>query len=272
MAKQNSAALPMGVTRRVREYLALLEAEDASFVQDVYLVGSVALGDFQEGQSDIDFVALVADSPSTSQRESLARVHAGMASSEGPHFDGFYIESAKLERVPARSEQAPFSINGVFRSDDICFEINPVTWFCLAEHGIAVRGSPPQTLGIAADPAALQAHQINNLRTNWEPWIEESSKALARKAANEAVDAAVLAWGVLGNLRIACTLGTGRIVSKSEAGRWALTRYPVQWHSVIRDALRARTSAISELPVSRCRHGLEFMRHVVADALATGHR
>ena len=67
MAIQDSAALPMGVARRVREYLALLETEDASFVQDVYLVGSVALGDFQEGQSDIDFVALVAASLSTSR-------------------------------------------------------------------------------------------------------------------------------------------------------------------------------------------------------------
>ena len=72
MAIQDSATLPVGVTRRVREYLTLLETEDASFVQDGYLVGSVALGDFQERQSNIDFVALVANSPSTSQRDSLA--------------------------------------------------------------------------------------------------------------------------------------------------------------------------------------------------------
>jgi hypothetical protein len=272
MAMQDSAALPVGVARRVREYLALLETEDASFVQDVYLVGSVALGDFQEGQSDIDFIALVANSPSRSQRDSLARVHAGMAASEGPHFDGFYIERAKLRQSPARNEEAPFSVNGVFHSGDICFEINPVTWLCLAEHGIAVRGSPPQTLAIAADPIALQAYQINNLRTYWEPWIEGSSKALAHKAADEAVDAAVLAWGILGTLRITCTLGTGRIVSKSEAGRWALTRYRAQWHSVIRDVLRARLGAVDKLPVSRCRLGLEFMRHVVADALETADR
>jgi hypothetical protein len=189
-----------------------------------------------------------------------------MAASEGPHFDGFYIERVKLGQSPAWNEAAPFSVNGVFHARDICFEINPVTWLCLAEHGIAVRGSPPQTLAIAVDPVALQAHQINNLRTYWEPWIEESSEALARKAADEAVDAAVLAWGVLGNLRIACTLSTGRIVSKSEAGHWALIRYPIQWHTVIRDALRARVGAVSELPVARCRHGMEFMQHVVVDA------
>ena len=106
-----------------------------------------------------------------------------MAASEGPHFDRFYIERAKLGQSPARNEGAPFSINGVFHSGDICFEINPVTWLCLAEHGIAIRGSPPQTLAIAADPIALQPRQINNLRTYWEPWTEKSSKALAHKAA-----------------------------------------------------------------------------------------
>jgi hypothetical protein len=267
MDRQNPAALPAGVTRRVREYLALLKTEDATFVQGVYLVGSVALGDFQEGLSDIDFVALVADVPSKSQLESLARIHAAMAASEGPHFDGFYIEWAKLGRVPALNEQAPFSVNGVFRAGDPCFEINPATWLCLAEHGIAVRGSPPQTFAVATDPAALVAFQINNLRTYWEPWIEQGSTALARKTADEAMDAAVLAWGVLGSLRIACTLGTGRIVSKSEAGQWGLNQYPAQWHSVIQDALLVRSGKVRELSVSRCLDGLKLMRYVVADAL-----
>lgn len=267
----NSTDLPTGVAQRVREYLELLEAEDASFVQDVYLVGSIVLGDYQEGRSDIDFVALVANPLSAPQIESLARIHAAIAASEGPHVDGFYIEQAELERVPA-PKWAPFSVDGVFRSDAVCFEINPVTWLCLAQQGIAVRGRPAQALAIATDPASLQSFEVDNLRTYWKPWIEEGSKALARKAPDEGADAAVLSWGVLGVLRIACTLMTGRIVSKTEAGRWGLTRYPLEWHLVIQDALSARFGKITQLPVTRCRRAVEFMRYLIADALAAASR
>jgi tRNA nucleotidyltransferase (CCA-adding enzyme) len=89
---QVAPALPTEVSQRVCEYLNLFDSEGSGFVHGVYLVGSVALGDYQEGRSDIDFVALVAAFPGVHQLESLARTHAAMAASEGPHFDGFYIE------------------------------------------------------------------------------------------------------------------------------------------------------------------------------------
>jgi hypothetical protein len=57
---QVAPALPTEVSQRVCEYLNLLDSEGSGFVHGVYLVGSVALGDYQEGRSDIDFVALVA--------------------------------------------------------------------------------------------------------------------------------------------------------------------------------------------------------------------
>jgi hypothetical protein len=267
----DTTALPIGVKPRVCEYLELLKREDASFVQDVYLVGSIALGDYQEGRSDIDFVALVANPLSAPQIESLARIHAAIAASEGPHFDGFYIGQAELRRVPA-PKRAPFSVDGIFRSDAVCFEINPVTWLCLAQHGITVRGRPAQALAIATDPASLQSFETDNLRTYWEPWIEEGGRALARKAPGEDADATVLAWGVLGLLRIAYTLTTGRIISKAEAGRWGLTKYRLDWHPVIQDALSARFGHVNRLPVFRCRRAVEFMRYVIADALAAASR
>lgn len=265
---QRSMTLPSEVTQLVCEYLDLLDRERARFVQRVYLVGSVALGDYQEGRSDIDFVALAAAPLSGPQLESLARIHTTMAAASGPPFDGFYIEQSELSRRPTLVMRVPFSLDGLFHTEDACSEVNPVTWHCLAQHGIAVRGSPPETLAIATDPALLHAFQVSNLRTYWEPWIEDGSKALAHKAPDEMVDAAVLAWGVLGSLRIACTLMTGRIVSKSAAGRWALTRYAPDWHSVIRDALAARLGEVGRLPVSQCRRALDFMGYVVADALA----
>ena len=88
----HSMAPPLEVTQRICEYLDLLDRKRVSFVQGVYLVGSVALGDYQEGRSDIDFIALVAAPLSGPQLESLMRIHTTMAAASGPPFDGFYIE------------------------------------------------------------------------------------------------------------------------------------------------------------------------------------
>jgi GH43 family beta-xylosidase len=35
------------------------------------------------------------------------------------------------------------SLWNIFHSDSTCFEINPATWLCLAQHGVAIRGPRP---------------------------------------------------------------------------------------------------------------------------------
>ena len=117
---QRSMTLPSEVTQRVCEYLDLLDRERARFVQGVYLVGSVALGDYQEGRSDIDFVALAAAPLSGPQLESLMRIHTTMAAAGGPPFDGFYIEQNELIRRPTLGMRVPFSLHGLFHTEAAC--------------------------------------------------------------------------------------------------------------------------------------------------------
>jgi hypothetical protein len=47
------------IAARVARYLALLDGVLPGSLDGLYLVGSTALGDFQPGSSDIDFVAFV---------------------------------------------------------------------------------------------------------------------------------------------------------------------------------------------------------------------
>jgi len=266
----NAAELPADVATRVRKYLDALETENADFVRHVYLVGSIALGDYRKGVSDIDFVALVAHPLGNTQCAALARVHAAMAGDK-PHFDGFYIEQAELRTVP-QPKSAPCIIDGVFQEDAVCFEINPVTWMCLAQKGIRIKGHPRRDLDIAIGAAALLPFEIGNLRSYWIPWIDEGRAALARKDPASGVTAAVMAWGVLGVLRIGCTLATGQVVSKTQAGEWALSTYPLMWHPAILDALAARSGELLQLPVIRCQHALAFMQHVIDQVFAKAPR
>jgi hypothetical protein len=45
------------------------------------------------------------------------------------------FEHAELCRVPSPSGRAPFTRRGIFDADAICFEIDPATRLCLAQHG-----------------------------------------------------------------------------------------------------------------------------------------
>ena len=64
--------LRVDVARTVDRFLGLMASEGGPTLRGLYLVGSVALGDFRPGRSDIDFVALL-DGP-VGDTEALARV------------------------------------------------------------------------------------------------------------------------------------------------------------------------------------------------------
>jgi hypothetical protein len=255
--------LPPAVETVVADFRRRLEAERAPALRGLYLVGSVALDDFRPGASDIDFVAVVDAEMSTAACERLARVHAGLVEAGGPSLDGPYLTAEALRQVPIGYAGVPFSLEGRFRADAVCREINPAVWRCLARHGWTVLGPEPAALGIADDDEALRAYQLGNLRTYWLSWIVQAAAALAAKAPGEDASAAALAWGVLGVARIVCALETNRVVSKAGGGRHALAAHPDRWHPVIREALAAHAGAMDRVPVETVREGLDYMRFAI---------
>jgi hypothetical protein len=261
--------LPKSVSEAFDIYFELLSSERVAFVRGFYLLGSVALGDYQEGRSDIDFAALT-DGPLDGERANrLERVHHAMIRLKGPSFDGFYLESYRLQQTPSSTELACFSLDGSFHREKPCFEINPVTWALWSQHGIALHGPSPSNLGIAIDQHALRAFQVANLHSYWLVRVTRAASHLAQKSAEDTIDASLLAWGVLGVARIACTLATGRIVSKSEAGMWALERYRRDGRVFISDALAARRGETINVSVDHFGGALKFVRDVIADAGGT---
>lgn len=258
--------LPRAVETVLTDYLERLDAERVPSLHGLYLVGSVALDDFRAGASDIDFVAVMDSEPSSGLRERLAQVHAGLTEAGGPHLDGPYLTVEVLRRVPTDYASVPFSLEGRFRDGEVCREVNPAVWRCLARHGRTVLGPPPSKLGIADDGEVLRAYQVGNLRTYWSRWIEQAETALAAKAPGDDASATALAWGVLGVARIICALETDRVVSKSGGGRHALAEHPGRWHPVIREALAAHEGAMERVPVETVREGLAYMREAIATA------
>jgi hypothetical protein len=244
----------------VTRYLALLDQAAPGLLEGLYLVGSVALDDFRPGQSNIDFVAVTAKRPSAGTLGAVETVHRRLALEAGPAFDGFYIERTGIGRQPDPHRILPYELGGHFHRRSACFETNPVTWAIWRDHGIAVRGPEPSTLGLSIDPVALIDFAQRNLAGYWTDWVVAHWGGPA--------DAALAVRGVLGVLRLAHVLATGLVASKTGAGRWALKHFKPFWHPIIREALAARRgrSVPMPMPLARYHAALDFVAFVVTDA------
>ncbi len=253
--------MPPSVSRVVDRYFAHLSAETVGFPRGVYLLGSIALGDYHEGRSDIDFVAVTNGPLNAGDVACLADVHTEMMKLGTPRFDGFYIEARHLAEAPAPEQAMAFVQDGLFRPGGPCFEVNPVTWRLWAEQGVALRGSAPDELGLVIDEAALRRFEVSNLQSYWLEWVRKTRSSLPAPAGRMQAD--LLDWGILGVARIACTLATGRVVSKTEAGRWILENCEDADAELILAALAARRGDIADLPIGQALAALDFMKKTI---------
>ncbi|WNS45818.1 nucleotidyltransferase domain-containing protein [Paenibacillus sp. MMS20-IR301] len=216
-------------------------------IDSVYLYGSVALGDYIEGSSDIDFIAILQKPATESDIQSIAAAHTELEN-VFPHTD---IMGAYLLRKDIGKPQSAISslITYYYKqvhTDGSGSDINPVTWWILGNHGIKVFGSA-QALKVETDNDVLLQFTINNLNSYWLGWIHRLEKHLASfnsadpdpastaKQFDEAVELCTL-----GMLRQLYTLNHHDIKSKVEAGYYGITMIPQQWHELIYEAINIK--------------------------------
>jgi hypothetical protein len=229
-------SLPDEVDALVAELLAMLDERQPGGVIGFYLVGSLALGDYQPGRSDIDFVAVTS---SACDPLVLGDVHAALARAHpGVHCDGLYLTTAELAAQPTGRGTVAREGRVLVDSPD---ERHSVTWLTLADHGVAVRGAEPSRDWIPVDLAAVAEYSRNNLQTYWRRWIDSRRRLLSPGGLSLLSDEAVT-WGVLGVSRLYAAIAEGRILSKSAAGEHALGAFR-QHAQVIEEAMRIRRGA-----------------------------
>lgn len=119
------------------------------------------------------------------------------------------------------------------------FDVNPVTWWTLAHGGIAVRGPSPDRLAVHLDDE-LRSWTAANLVSYWRPWAEAVAgggiASWSIRLRNLGTHRLV-ASGVLSVARMHATISTGEVISKEQAGDYALGVFGTQWHPIIGDAL-----------------------------------
>ena len=253
------AASVRAVTGRL---IDMLDARLAGRLEALYLVGSVAQGDYREGRSDIDFVAVLGEPHDVAV---LSTIHAELAwRYRGVHCDGIYLRPGELSASPCGTGISAREGRVHAASGD---ERHPVTWLLLADTGIALRGRGPDASWIAADRDAAIRHSRANLDLYWRNWIDSRRRLLSPAGLSLLTDTAVT-WGCLGIARLRATIAQGRVPSKTGAGEYALDAFPGHTR-IVTEALRLRTDpaapALYRSPLARRRDAIAFIDAALAE-------
>jgi hypothetical protein len=117
------ASLPAEVLDRTGHYLKAADVALPGLVIALYVVGSAALGVWQQGHSDIDTVIVTSRPLTADDLAALEKIHAALP--EMPKFDGIYLDQALFDQRPVDRRVIPFVVNGEFKIDKPCGELTP---------------------------------------------------------------------------------------------------------------------------------------------------
>jgi len=270
--------LPPLVERSVGRYLSHVDRLLPGRVTGFYVVGSTALGAYRERRSDIDFVAIVDGDLGPAGLRRLRVQHAWSAAGTGTlairrgrspltgTCNGYFIRAGDLAAPVTGIVPVAGHVGHTFKVAAGSSDISPVGWKVLAERGIAVRGPEPDSLPLDPQLDLMTSWNLTNLDRYWRPWAEQSQRTPGRFRLQPRWSTA---WGVLGAPRLHRSIATGDVISKEDAGTYALDVFPARWHPLIGDALAYWREEPGSLRLSadeRRHRTAEFVLDVIADA------
>jgi hypothetical protein len=226
-----ATALPDEVLRATRAYLGAADALLPGGITELAAAGSLALGAYRPGASDIDLIAVIDDGwrGRSSLIPRLRALHLAQVprlvgrATRGLGFSACcnvsFVWRGELTLPVSRIAPIASHVGEIFDAAG-AFDVNPVMWRELADFGIAVRGREPAAWELDAEPHTLGNWTRANLADYWYPLM----RRLERRRAP--LSAARVGWCLLGPARMHATLTTGRIVSKRDGARHAIEAFP----------------------------------------------
>ncbi len=202
-------------------------------VYGAWLYGSTAMGDFRPGWSDIDFVALVDGPISENQAESLLMLRQDMLRSEpeNPYYRVFEGVIAGLDEYRSQSFRrlvywgtSGQRITGHYKPD--AFSL-----FELANYGMPVCGSKAWIL-----PAPGRDALAGAVRGHYET---------IRKFAVQTDESLYSCGWLLDIARCIYTLRFDDVISKTQAGLWALKEHLFPDEAPLRRTVEIRQNPLS---------------------------
>lgn len=202
----------------------------------LYLHGSLAYGDFNQKTSDIDFLVITDGHLSAEIFLALTEMHARLFNSGlewSQKLEGAYLPRADVRRHDPAHPPVPWlGVDGHFALETLGNDWVLQRWI-LREKGFIVSGPPLSTLIDPVTPGTLKEAVRASLREWWSPPFPSPERFRSDN---------YLAYAVLTMCRSLYVLEHGRIASKPEAARWALSTLEKPWKSLIQGALDGQES------------------------------
>lgn len=195
------------ITRRIVD---ILNPCDPS----IYLYGSIALGDFKLGWSDIDILVLTREPISEEQANQLVHLRQTMLSEEpgNPYYRSFEGGMLSLNAFLLREQDRVVYWGTSGERITVRYYFDSFSMCELLDSGILLYGDDVRDRMIRPDYSALTA----DVRRHYE-----TIRQYARKTGRE-----LYSFGWLFDIsRCIYTLRTGKIIAKTAAGEWALQEH-----------------------------------------------
>lgn len=252
--------IPKPVEPVIEDYVSVVSQQLPGWIDAFYIVGSIALDEFNEQFSDIDFIAILNRKATSREIEELRRVHHVIEKNH-PRWkmSGSYIQPSDLGKLDDEVQPHPHYHDGVLHPNN-SYELNSVTWWELKHRGITVLGEAPQNLPFTVDWDRLVSWMKENMNCYWVSWTNRPIRVLSLYS-----DWGVQ-WAVLGVLRQFYTFKGNSITTKVRAGRYALGCLPIRWHKLIQEAIGIREGkkrSAYRSRIARMIEAVNFLKYVI---------
>jgi hypothetical protein len=238
----------------LHELLMRLHTILSAQLRGMYLVGSLALGDFHPQRSDLDLIIVTVGMLAEEQFAGLQDLHRRFDQSASPwanRLDVIYIPQDALQESWPTGGRYPileWDLGGLALEP---LESGwPIQRYTLREYGVVVSGPDPSSLLEPVHPDDLRRASATIVKrwrdqaqtdSEWMDWVSEPAN---------------LTFVVLTLCRLLYTLETGSVASKPAAARWG------------ERALRSRWTGLIGRAVTQLRTAADAPEDAVNDALA----
>ncbi|KUP09211.1 hypothetical protein Q75_00850 [Bacillus coahuilensis p1.1.43] len=251
----------------IKQYIFLLEQAIPSQIDSIYLTGSIAINSYLEGRSDIDFCTILVKDLQPAEFKKVEKVHFTIQKMyPKTPLDGFYMTKKELQTLPQKPARVEYFNEGkwIYQSK---MNRNSIDAFVL-KSGISLKGNALVEYPYDVDWDIIVRDQVENVNTYWVNWKNKGKKPYTFNYFGLLGISNLLEWGILGIARIYYSVREHDVVSKLEAGDYALQHVPKEWHPIILEALRIRKGIPHSLYSSalKRRHDtLRFMEYMIKE-------
>lgn len=234
----NTITLPHPADKIVNQFIDKIKSIEPKFIDGIYLTGSLSMNDFYYNKSDIDFLVFCKKLPDKKIATQLKHIHKTISRHyHKPDLSGCYLASESIKTEdPEKIKILSYHENSMRYGT---FEMAPISLSELKYNAFTILGVKAEALPFNIKPGDVRKFLHKNINSYWTNWIRQHSTFVERKIMLWLFPR-LTEWSVLGVSRQLCTLETGKIVSKTEAGFYCLEHLPEKFHSIVQEAIEIR--------------------------------